>query len=181
MKTLNFLNTFDYKYLIAGVIVAILYSIWSFGIKPGIQKKKVKEVLTEICKDRNYKVEATKSKIIDFILVGNLETKYRKINIRIISVPTYNTITINSKNTWNMHFGGSGRQLYHNRFLEELRPFLDKDYPEDELKLVIVYKDSRKIQKYLNESELEITKVSDLIYDYKVAIFNNLKEDFDKL
>ena len=38
MKILNVFENFNFEYLVAGVIFAILYMVWSVAIKPRMQK-----------------------------------------------------------------------------------------------------------------------------------------------
>lgn len=186
MKMINILNVLNFEYIIVGVIVAIIYMIWSLGIKPSKRKKEIKLLLEEIVGSYNYKVSSRSEKgsKYDFVLDSTGDSKYKQILIKTIEVPKVNTITINSKNTWNLHYGGTaepGRGFPYNRFLDELKPFLNIKVEDDVLKLVIVYKSTLKIQRYLNESELQILKYSDKVYDYKIITFGDLKAHFEDL
>ena len=69
----------------------------------------------------------------------------------------------------------------YQRYLNELRPFLNMNVESDELKLILVYKNTMKIQRYLNESELEIIKSSDKVYDYKIIAFADFNNHFNDL
>lgn len=184
MKILNVLTTIKYEYLITGFVMAFLYIIWSSVIKPRIQNKEVKKVLEEIVIKSNYKVLKTNKSKYDFVLESIGDSKYKRILIRVVAVPNISTITINSRNTWNLHYGGTtkpGKGYPYNRFLNEISPFLNMNVEDNELKLVLVYKETLKIQKYLNESEIEIVKNTDKVYDYKVLSFKELPKHFQDL
>ncbi len=185
MITLNRFTNFNFEYLIAGLVVALLYSIWVFVIKPSRQKKQIHKHLLEFIDKKGYRVEQIKKdKDLDFVLTKTDAAKYNRIKIKVAFVPKISTITINNKFTWNLHYGGTeapGRRYPHNRYLDELIGFLRADAEEGELKLVIVYESTSKVQKYVNESELVILEPGELVYDYKVINFHDLNSDFDKL
>ncbi|MCK9470381.1 MAG: hypothetical protein WC006_04860 [Bacilli bacterium] len=184
MKFLNILATIKYEYLITGVTFAVLYIVWTIGIMPRIQKKEVKNVLETVAEKNGYKIKNETNKKYDFVLEGTSETKYSKILIKIAIVPRISTITINSKNTWNLHYGGSGKPgkgYPYNRYLNELIPHLNMEVNQEELKLVLIYKGTMKIQKYINESELEIVNYKNKVYDYKVISYEDLNSHFQDL
>jgi hypothetical protein len=52
---------------------------------------------------------------------------------------------------------------------------------DNELKLILVYKGTLKVQKYLNESEIAIVKNKEKVYDYKIVNFEELFEHFQDL
>jgi len=183
-KIIEFLKEFDYKYIVAGIVIAILYMVWYSYIRPKRIRKDVREVLEKIAYYHGYSIEEVKDRTYDFKLTSLGNAKYEKILIRIIDVPKISAITINNKDTWNLQYGGSGEPgksyLYH-RYIDELKGFLNKEVDENTLKLIIVYKTTKKIQRYLNESEIEITKHQDKIYDYKVITFYDLYSHFTDL
>lgn len=180
---LNVFSEVNFEYIIVGVIFAILYLIWSMGIKPSIQKKEIKKVLDDLANKNKYNIITTGKTSHDFILESN-DSKYKKIYIKVSAVPRVSTITINSKSTWNLHYGGSnqpGKGFPYNRFMDELKPFLNMKVEDDELKLILVYKETLKVQKYLNESEIEIVNIKDKVYDYKIINFEDLAGHFEDL
>lgn len=183
MEILSLIGKINFEYIIVGLIFAVLYMVWSLGIKPSIQRKEISNLLDEVATKNDYKFSKANGKY-DYVLEANKENKYKKILIRVINVPKVSTITVNSKNTWNLHYGGSGapgKGFMYQRYLNELRPFLNMNVESDELKLILVYKNTMKIQRYLNESELEIIKSSDKVYDYKIIAFADFNNHFNDL
>lgn len=184
MENMKLLAIFNYEYIIAGFIVALLYSIYTMVIKPRMDKKNVINKLAVKVEACGYKLYQEKGDNYDFALLSSGNSKYSKILIKIITVPKVSTITVNSKNTWNLHYGGSnepGKGFPNNRYLTNISSFLDMDIEDNELKLIIVYKSTLKIQKYINESELEIIKAEDLVYNYKILTYEDIDEKFEKL
>lgn len=184
MKILSVFSDLNFEYIIAGVAIAIFYLVWSMGIKPNMQKKEIKKVLDDIANKNNYNIVVTQKASYDFVLESNVESKYKKIFIKISVVPRVSTITINSKNTWNLHYGGTnspGKGFPYNRFMDELKPYLNMKVEDNELKLILVYRETLKVQKYLNESEIEIVDFKEKVYDYKVINFEELVAHFEDL
>jgi hypothetical protein len=104
--------------------------------------------------------------------------------IKVVEVPKVSSITVNSKYTWNLQYGGSGapgKSFLYQRYLNELIPFLKMESEEGVLKVVLVYKSTMKIQRYLNESDIAILKYSDLVYDYKIITFTDFNSHFTDL
>lgn len=177
-------TTVKYEYLIAGLAFAMLYLIWSMLIKPSLDKKKIKEELDKIASYNNYQLVNVQKRNYDFYLQSNGNAKYAKIFVRVLFVPRISTITINSKDTWELHYGGSnkpGSSYPNKRYLNELTSFLRMNASDNELKLILVYKGTLKVQKYLNESEIAIVKNKEKVYDYKIVNFEELFEHFQDL
>lgn len=184
MEISDFLKNINFEYLIAGVIFAILYMIWYNVIRPKYRRKELLEKFTKLASYNGYELKDSENKKYDFEMLASNNTKYKKILIKVIEVPKVSSITINSKNTWNLQYGGSGeigKGFLYQRYLDELIPFLNLEVEKDELKLIVVYKNTIKIQRYLNESEIEIIKYQDKIYDYKVITFSDIEAHFSDL
>jgi len=184
MKLLNVLATIEYQYLLVGVLAAILYVIWTTGIKPVIQKNKIMKNLDVVAEKNNYTAIRARKAKYDFVLESRGESKHKRVFIKAVFVPRISTITINSKDTWNLHYGGSnkpGKGYPYNRYLNELKHFLNYEVADNELKLILIYKGTLKIQKYLNESEIEIVNFKDIVYDYKIINYEDYSTHFQDL
>lgn len=169
-------------YLIISIAIAIVLILINTVILPFQRKKKVYELLSKIKQEKGYDLIDFKNKNYDFIL----ENKNKKIYIKVAYVPSNSAITINSRNTWSLMYGANpskpGKRYPNQRYLKELIPFL-KFSPQGEnfLKLIIVYKTTDKIQRYLNESEIKILNYKELVYDYQVVTFVELETHFNDL
>ena len=181
MISLSFFS--DYKFLIIIVIVLIIYFVYDFFVLPKKKRSEVKMMLEEVSKRRNFKFSSSLNKIYDF----KMECANQLLFIKVVYIPSNSAITINSRNTWSLTYGGNkarpGRKYPNQRYLDELIPFLNwKGEPDSNgLKVIIVHPDTEKIQRYLNESELAIIKYSTLVYDYKVITYNDFDECFHDL
>lgn len=184
MKILNVFENFNFEYLVSGVIFAILYMVWSVTIKPRMQKKEIKTLLSEVASKNNYELLEAEKERYDYVFKATSDQKYQKILIKVVEVPKVSSITVNSKYTWNLQYGGSGapgKSFLYQRYLNELIPFLKMESEEGVLKVVLVYKSTMKIQRYLNESDIAILKYSDLVYDYKIITFTDFNSHFTDL
>lgn len=139
--------------------------------------KEINEKINKICLDNNYSILGN-DKVSDFCIDAN----GKKIKICIVNIPKNSSVTINSRLTWCLRWGGKrvGRSYPNQRYMNELIPFLKLE-DKDVLKLVVLYKSTEKVQKYLNESEIDVVKSGELVYDYKVVCFNELEEIFNDL
>ena len=172
MKTIILTSTS--KFLILSVVFLILILIlYLFWLK--YRKKQVAKLLNNLSEKYNFTLKTGEK--VDFIL----EKKDLTILVKLIFVPGNSTITVNSKDTWCLRYGGSNKYQYPKmRYLDHLKPFLN--YQNDfERKVVIVYPGTNKIQRYLNESEIAILEYKDLVYDYKIITFEDLEKHFQDL
>jgi len=113
-----------------------------------------------------------------------LESQDRLFLIYVCSIPSNSTVTINSKETWSLTWGGNprnkGRAYPNQRYLMELTSFLKREFKFDKptQKIIILYPYTENILRYLNESELEIIHSQDSPYGYKVMMANTFINDF---
>src|SRR5690606_35210043 len=108
---MNFLYVFEnftIKYLVAGVIFAILYMVWIVAIKLRMQKKEIITLLNEVASKNNYELLEAEKERYDYVFKATSDQKYQKILIKVVEVPKVSSITVNSKYTWNLQYGGSG-------------------------------------------------------------------------
>lgn len=163
-------------YLIIAALV-IVFIIVMF-IMPAIKFNKAKNALVKYsnfkkCKNKNY----------DF----TVENEQLKLFIRVIDVPSNSMITINSKDTWCLSWGGSskdyGRAYPNKKYLDELKSFLKNDIPCDKnhFKVILLNEKTEKIVRYLNESELAVVNFNDTVYGYKIMELAKLNEHMELL
>ena len=147
---------------------------------------KIKENLAfdeilELCEKRGFKYQKSKDRRYDVIIEDGQFIMY----MAFCRVPINSTITINSRNTWSLRFGGKrkGKGYSSQRYLNELKPFLSFN-PESNktiYKVVIVYPDTEAILKYMNESEIMEIKPENISFGYKAITYKELFEKFDDL
>ncbi len=161
------------------IILFLLYLSYTFLILPYLVNKKMLDLFKTLTNKYHYK--QIKKALYHYTL-ENQEIKYL-INVCII--PSNSTVTINSKDTWSLTWGGNpknkGRAYHKQRYLTELTPFLQKDYANEKkvIKLIILYPHTENILRYLNESELDIVKAKDSPYGYKVTTYKNFLSDLE--
>lgn len=162
-------------FIFAGIIVLIVIIL--LIIRKILISKEIKKKIEKICFDNKYTL-LENDKVSDFCIDAN----GKKVKICVVSIPKNSSVTINSRLTWCLRWGGKrvGRSYPNQRYMNELIPFLKLDEKEV-IKLIILYKSTEKVQKYLNESEIDVVKSGELVYDYKVICFNEIEEIFNYL
>lgn len=162
------LLTTDYVYWLVVVSgIFILFIIISIIVR-SCQKRRIFTALATYCRKKGYTFKACSKQSYDY----HIQADGKQIFIKTVFVPIPAAITINSKDTWNLTYGGRGRpgkSYPRQRYLTELRPFLTKELPG--VKLVIIYPSIDKVQRYLNESEIAILNGDEHAYGIKFIIF----------
>jgi hypothetical protein len=96
-------------------------------------------------------------------------------------------ITINSKDTWVVQWGGSskdfGRAYPNKKYLDEIKDFLKKEYESEKkvYKIIVINNSTEKIVRYLNESELAVVSYKETIYGYKIFELSKIEEQMEYL
>ena len=129
-------------------------------------------------RDKGFSFEKVKGKPYDFILRKDNKT----ILVNILSIPSNSSVTINSKSTWCLRYGGKrvGRSYPNKRYLNELVPFLSLK-SQDEEKIVLFYPSTEKVLKYVNESDICEIKPKDISYGYRAMTVKDFYNEFDNL
>lgn len=134
-------------------------------------------LLERVAQNKHFNLEFT-SGIYDYRLVNNDLV----ILIKVLYVPRNSAITVNSRDTWCLRYGGTNKYHYSRQcYLKSMIPFLQHKALSNERKVVLVYPDTNKIQRYLNESEIAIVNYGELVYDYKIITFSNFEKHFEDL
>lgn len=143
------------------------------------RNQKVKEFLEKVGKEQGYTIREASDKTYDYELIN----EDSKLLIKLVFVPANSSITINSKNTWCLRYGGTAHHGgYSNmKYLNKLIPFLEKEVTGKDKKILLVYPDTNKIQRYLNESEIAILKPGEKVYDYRVITYSDFASRFQDL
>ncbi len=145
---------------------------------PYIKYNKAKKILIEQYSAKEYKKE-----IYDFVI----KRKNMKLYIKLVDISSNSMITINSKDTWKLSYGGSkdnlGRAYPNEKYLDELKSFLKWNIDDEQnyLKVILLNKETEKIVRYLNESELEVVTVNDTPYGYKIMSLSKFDEELQLL
>lgn len=140
-------------------------------------KKMIYETLFKLSEQNSFSIQKSNNKLYDFIL----ENENNIIYIKYISIPKNSSITINSKTTWCLRYGGgnrAGRAYPNKEYLSDLTNFLKKDFVTDKnvRKIVLVYPSTEKLLKYINESEIITVKQSDIVYGTQIIMFNSIDQ-----
>jgi hypothetical protein len=151
-------------------------------IIPNLQIKNTYKVLEKF-EGKGFVTRLVKGKNYDYLL----ENEEITLLIKVVPIPSNSSVTINSKNTWRLSWGGNpnnkGRAYPRDRYLNELVPFLKETIKKDKktLKLILLYKRTEKILMYLNESELDLVDAKKTPYGYKVTTLNRIEEEFEDI
>lgn len=166
------------------LIVLIVFAIVYFIASELIVKKNIYTMLLnnqEKNGKKRYELFEARSKGYDFVL------KNDKVNIYIkyCTIPSNSQICINAKETWVLNSGGNknnkGRAYPNKTFLKDLEYYLKNDIEDDNkaLKVVLLYKKTEGIVRYINESELETVDIKKSPYGYKVMQYATFNEEID--
>ena len=167
---MKFILIFIISFIILFFIVMILI--------PKLKYNKAKKILLTY-----ENIKEVKNKCYDFIC-ELIDFKYL---IKVIDIPSNSMITINSKETWALSWGGSskdlGRAYPNQKYLDELKPFLLMKLKDEQksMKLIILIDSTEKVVRYLNESELEVVTFNDKPYGYKVLELKKIEDEFGVL
>jgi hypothetical protein len=181
MNNLILSTTNEIYLIVIGLVVTGLIVFFSIYIKKH-RAKKISELFEKVAKEKGFSLQTLQNDIADY----SLENDSKKLLIKLVYVPSNSSITINSKTTWNLRYGGSGtygKSYSNQRYLNELIPFLkyEPKNTKQTQKVIVVYPKTNKIEKYLNESDIAIIKYKDLSYGYKVIKFIDFDEYFEDL
>lgn len=164
---------------ISAVLVAFMILIGAVSIYLDRKRKaEIESALTRLAREHGLDIRKMKGKSHDY----ELSAKNGKLLIKTVTVPANSSLTINSRNTWCLRYGGSA---YHGgyrnmKYLKNLIPFLEAKH-DDASKIILVYPSTNKIQRYLNESEIAIVNLGEKVYDYRVITFAELENRFRDL
>ena len=180
-----FLNNPFFNYFIVIFVLFIGFVI----LTALINKNKMNLVFSEIelfVKEKGYTFERVKNKPYDVIIKKDQKVYY----INLCNIPSNSSVTINSKNTWCLRYGGKrvGRSYPNKRYMNELIPFLNlKDNNTNNnsyVKIILLYPSTEKVLKYISlrlrtkKEILTYLDKSDLsisckIYDDMIKYFSN--------
>lgn len=161
-------------YILIGVL--FIYLIWIFFIADKFRTRKIVDKLQHLLQNDAKITFPFKDKSRFIITIH-----HKKIDVKWIQVPAHSLLTINSKVTWKISYGGNpnkpGRVYPNERFLTELKPFLMSTKIAD-MKLILLFKSVEKRVMYLNESELEILSATSKPHGVYVLTYNELEDQF---
>ena len=172
-----------YHYIIIIFGIVLLYFLVTFIVNK-MKENLAYDEIEEFAISRGYRYQKSTDKRYDCLIEGDDFVMY----LTLTRVPAKSTITINSKTTWCLRFGGvrKGKGYSSKRYLNELNPFLnfnpDKNGSFKTIyKVVIFYPDTEGILKYLNESEISEIKPENISFGYKAISYKKLFDEFDNL
>lgn len=169
------------------IYVIIIFAILALYLIVNAIINKTKENLVydeieDFCNTRNYKYNKAHDRRFDLTIESDDFIMY----VAVCKIPTNSSVTINSRQTWCLRFGGSrkGRNYPNQRYLNELTPFLGFNPNKSDKKIykvVVFYPTTEVILKYLNESEIGEIKPDNISFGYKAIRYVEFKEKFDDL
>lgn len=163
-------------------IIAVIIIIAIVFLNNYLEKMKLKSITTKleiICSNNNFILTDSVDKRYD----KKLETENTVFYIKYVIIPKNSSITINSKDTWCLRYGGGnrkGRNYPNKEYMNYLKPFLNAKFENGKTvqKLVILYPSTEVVLKYLNESDIAVVKFNTSAYDVKLINYTDLDEKF---
>ena len=170
---------FWYAIIIVGLLV--LYILITHFINVN-REKIIYEEIKVVALKNNFTFEKVEKQKYDCILRNNEYDIYLKI----CKIPSNSSITINSKETWCLRWGGKrvGRNYPNSRYLNELIPFLKSNISSEDknvIRVVAFYPGCEVILKYLNESEIDTVHPYNISYGFKAIKYKELETNFSDL
>ncbi len=161
-------------YLIIAVVLVIIFIAIIKSILPIIRRKKLIEKLENYLKriKKDYEFKVLDKDIYDI----DLKINDKHYVIKIVIVPDYSEIQINSKETWEVKYGAGntpGKVQPNKRYLNEISTFQKTNFPNDEIKLVLFSPKPKKIVKYINECEIVFVNPSTDVYGSRIITEDN--------
>lgn len=171
-----------YYYIL--IIVGGLIIYVAIGYLMNIYRDKmVYDEIEVYCLKNNLHYQKSTNKLYDAVIFNDEMEMYLKIT----KIPSNSSVTINSKDTWCLRFGGGkrkGRNYPEKRYMNELVSFLRHNPISEEkqtIKVFILYPTTEVILKYINESEIVEIKPKDTPYGYKVIKYSDFESHFSDL
>lgn len=165
---------------VVGLVICIILTI----IINKLKEKVLYEEIQSFCEQKKFIYTKAHDNRYDFTIENEQFIMY----CAICKIPENSSVTINSKNTWCLRFGGGkrqGRNYPNKRFLNELKPFLNfnptKKGEREVYRLVIFHPSTEVILRYMNESEIMEIKPDNVSYGFKAISYSNLFKQFDEL
>jgi len=171
-----FLNNPFLNYFIVILVLFIGFVI----VSTLINKNKINLVFSELelfVRERGFTLTRVKNKPYDCVIKKDKLELY----INLCNIPSNSSVTINSKTTWCLRYGGKrvGRSYPNQRYMNELIPFLG--LKTDFEKIILLYPSTEKVLKYVNESDICEIKPEDQPYGYRAMNYKEFYNVFDKL
>lgn len=148
-----------------------------------VNKRIKNEIVKSLNNVKNYEFKKLNKHIFDY----TLENDERIIYFKVVIIPSNSSITINSKTTWCLTWGGSksnkGRSYPNKCYLNEVIPAINFEIKNDKkvIKVFLLYKSCEHMYKYRNESDIDEINSSNTPYGYKLITFENLEKEFENL
>lgn len=167
------------------IIIAIVIIIALVFLNDFLEKLKLKSISTKleiICDSNNFTLLDSTDKRYD----KRIETNNTVFYIKYVIIPKNSSITINSKDTWCLRYGGGnrkGRNYPNKEYMNYLKSFLNAKFENEKniQKLVILYPSTEVVLKYLNESDIAVVKFNTSAYDVKLINYTDLDSKFIEL
>ena len=161
-------------YLIIVVVLIIIAVTIIKSILPIVKRKKLIEKLENYLKKAkiSHEFKTLNNDIYDI----DLKINDNKYVIKIVIVPEYSEIQINSKETWEVKYGAGntpGKVQPHKRYLNEISTFQKTSFPNGEIKLILFSPKPKKIVKYINECEIVFVNPSTDVYGSRIINEDN--------
>lgn len=164
-------------YVLIGFL--LLYLVWIFFIADIFRTKKIVNKLQQVL-NNEARIDFPFKDKSRFIITIH----HKKIDVKWVLVPPHSLLTINSKATWKISYGGNpnkpGRVFPNERFLTELKLFLTSTRIAD-IKMIVLFKSVDKRVMYLNESELEILTATSKPHGVYAITYSELDTQFKEI
>lgn len=168
------------KYFIVCLICLLLVTC-IYIIRKIISDKNIYDLLKK--NEGKYRLIKAKKKSYDYVL----RCENKDIYLCVLKIPKYSMVCINSKDTWKLSYNSvkqdKGRGYSNSRYLDEIKYFLLNDIKTEKtyLKVIMLYKTTEGIVRYLNESELDCIDINKTPYGYKITTYDSFEKDLDIL
>lgn len=164
-----FANPLLYIGLGAVAVIIVVIVIVALVISPSADKttwlSEIQKRLTE--NNIEYKLVNSNNNNYDYELTIN-DKKYL---IKMMGLPSYSEVQINNVTTWEIKFGAGknpGKVQPFKKYAQGIEGFMNLKTQENEIRVVILSPDAKKITKYINECEIVFVNHKTNVYGVRV-------------
>lgn len=128
---------------------------------------------SEICKklteqNIDFTIDNSNNQIYDYKLLVNDKT----FLVKLLGIPSYAEIQINNVTTWEVKYGAGknpGKAQPFRKYVHGIESFMNLKTQENEIRVVVLTPNAKKITKYINECEIVFVTSKTNVYGIRVV------------
>ena len=152
-----------------GIVVIIILILFFFLSTPVANKGSWVSELTKKLNSENiaHQIDNSNNPIFDYKLTI-LDKVYL---IKLLGIPSYAEVQINNVTTWEVKYGAGknpGKTQPFKKYVHGIEDFMNYKQNENEIRVVVLSPNAKKITKYINECEIVFVTSKTNVYGVRV-------------